>query len=803
MRRSLLISCLLAILALLLVGSAQGGPGSHRHLGSAGTSAGTPASSDAARALALQSDGKFVAAGFGSNKFALARYWPNGSRDRGFGVAGRVLTDIVGGDSEAVAAVALQRNGKVIAAGSASYPPMNTEWPVLARYRRDGRLDRTFGRNGIVQTHFRRVDGRNMFEAIHAVAIRRDGKIVAAGDSEAYDTACSPEGCAPTTGPFVLARFLPSGRLDRSFGSGGKVLTDVGSQSIDVAEALAVQRDGKLVVAGRRGSASGSQWKSDFVLLRYRTDGQLDPSFGNAGIVVTGFGAAAFDEAEAVALQGNGGIVAAGRSCPLPHGQTACRVAVARYLPDGRLDPSFAGGTVLLRFGSAGFNEASAVAIQRDGKIVVAGRSGHATGRRSRFALARFLLNGRLDRSFGAGGKVLTQVRRGRFGAVSALVLARRGKVLAAGQTGLGPYAPGDFALARYRRDGRLDRTFGKAGKVLTDFGPAERSPLPRRSASRRPTSEAAAPPHRGTLFATCAGQKAFTVRGDGSAYHRLRLGLTLPGVAFAPDGRRIAFARVRFTPTRVLVKVARADGTHERTVATVPPGRRGRPDWTRGLAWSPDSRSLAFTTFRGLWVARPDGARARLIAARHGAAAPVWSPRGDWIAFQRAYGRSETLTGVHDIYIVSPKGSSLRRVATVPGYGGEPVSWSPDGRRIVYQTKPDQARRNSTLRSLDLRTGAERVLGAGYRPAWSPRGDLIAFYVVKRAEWEIGVERPDGTGRRVLAKGPSWPVWSPAGDQIAFGAYYSRVMTVAVGGGAPRKIVPQRCQVDYLGWSR
>jgi uncharacterized delta-60 repeat protein len=192
---------------------------------------------------------------------------------------------------------------------------------------------------------------------------------------------------------------------------------------------------------------------------------------------VTGFGATAFDEAEAVALQGNGGIVAAGRSCPLPHGQTACQVAVARYLPDGRLDPSFAGGTVLLRVGGASFNEASAVAIQRGGKIVVAGRSGKATGRRSQFALARFLPSGRLDRSFGAGGTARTQIRRERFAAAAALVLARRGKLLVAGQTGLGPYAPGDFALARYRLDGRLDRTFGKGGKVLTDFGPAERSP--------------------------------------------------------------------------------------------------------------------------------------------------------------------------------------------------------------------------------------------------------------------------------------------------------------------------------------
>jgi uncharacterized delta-60 repeat protein len=445
--------------------------GAVAEFGLAGTAARTPASSDAANALVLQSNGKFVAAGSGSYKFALARYWPNGSLDRGFGVGGRVVTDIPGGDSEAVAAVAIQGNGKLVAAGEADYPPMNEAWTVLARYRRDGRLDRTFGRNGIVQTHFRHVPGRSMLEGAHAIALQRNGKIVAAGDSLAEDTACLGGVCAPTSDLFALVRYLPSGRLDRSFGSGGKVLTDFGSsQPIDVARALAlaVQSDGKLVLAGWR--CCDSDRNNDFALARYTPNGSLDKSFGTDGKVVTGFGPTAVAEAEAAALQGDGRIVAAGRSCALPHSLTSCRLAVARYLPDGKLDPSFAGGTVLLRFGSAGFNEASAVAIQQDGKIVVAGRSGHSTRRPSRFALARFLPNGRLDRSFGAGGRVLTQIRRGRFDAAAALVLARRGKILAAGQSGSGVSSPPDFALARYRRNGRLDPTFGKAGKLLTDF---------------------------------------------------------------------------------------------------------------------------------------------------------------------------------------------------------------------------------------------------------------------------------------------------------------------------------------------
>jgi uncharacterized delta-60 repeat protein len=460
--------------AVVVVAVGCAASGAIAEFGLAATSVRTSAS-DAALALALQSDGKFVAAGFGSYKFgpitfALARYWPNGSLDRGFGVGGRVLTDIAGGDSEEVDAVAIQRDGKLVAAGRAALP--HEWWPVLARYRRDGRLDRTFGHRGIVQTHFRRVDGLSMFEGAHAVALQRDGKIVVAGDSEAVDEQCPGGTCAPASDLFALARYLPSGRLDRSFGSGGKVLTDLGPEPIKAAT-LAVQSDGKLVLAGWSEAAPGSpRSMADFVLARYQPNGRLDPSFGNGGIVVTGFGPKAVDEAEAVALQRDGGIVAAGRSCVLPYARTACQLAVARYLRDGRLDPRFgAGGTVLLRFGSAGFNEASSVAIQQNGKIVVAGRSGQGTRRPSRFALARFLRNGRLDRSFGSGGRVLTQIRRGRFDAAAALVLVRRGKILAAGQSGLGPYSPGAFALARYRRDGQLDRTFGKAGKLLTHFG--------------------------------------------------------------------------------------------------------------------------------------------------------------------------------------------------------------------------------------------------------------------------------------------------------------------------------------------
>jgi uncharacterized delta-60 repeat protein len=235
------------------------------------------------------------------------------------------------------------------------------------------------------------------------------------------------------------------GDLDPSFGEGGKVTTDVGPGS-EMAAAIAIQADGKIVVAGRGGPFS------DFVLARYNTDGNLDPSFGIGGQVTTDFGGNN-DAASGVAIQADGKIVAAGSAAPE---SSCCQFALARYNTDGSLDPSFGtGGQVTTDFG--GLDEASGVAIQADGKIVVAGRGGPS----SDFALARYNADGTLDPSFGTGGQVTTDF--GGFGdAANGVAIQTDGKIVAAG-TG--------FALARYNTDGSLDPSFGTGGQVTTRGG--------------------------------------------------------------------------------------------------------------------------------------------------------------------------------------------------------------------------------------------------------------------------------------------------------------------------------------------
>jgi uncharacterized delta-60 repeat protein len=279
----------------------------------------------------------------------------------------------------------------------------------------------------------------------YALAIQRDGKIVAAGRS------------ARGGWRFALARYTASGKLDPSFGRGGKVLTDVGSAR-SFATGLTLQRDGKLVAAGRAGIGSTVVVALD----RYTTRGRLDPSFGSGGRVLTRFsplkrmGA----WANAVGIQQDGKLVAAGA---MSDNVAFGRFAIARYGSRGQLDRSYGGngGKVVARVGFDG--TAAAMAIQSDGKLVTTGTS--IVGDNLDIVLARFTTRGKLDPSFGVGGKVVPGF--GSSSSAAAVAVQADGKIVVAGSSS----ASGDFALARYTAGGKLDSSFGKGGKVVTNFG--------------------------------------------------------------------------------------------------------------------------------------------------------------------------------------------------------------------------------------------------------------------------------------------------------------------------------------------
>jgi len=380
--------------------------------------------SDVGRALAIQDDGRILLAGYCSADpwdVALARYLPDGSLDPSFGVGGLVTTDVQSSDDEA-AAVAIQPDGRIIVAGSTGYPHQQDF--LLIRYHGDGSLDASFGVNGVVTT-----DLGATLEAVYAIRLQPDGRVVAAGFSRV--------GLGDAN--FALARYNADGSLDTGFGNCGTVITSF-TNSDDVADAVVIQPDGKIVAAGSTGGPA-----PDFGLARYRADGTLDATFDDDGKVVTDFTGGA-DIIYGLTLQPDGRIVAAG-FCE-QGGERGRDFALARYHADGALDPAFGnGGLAATDFGST-TEFGTGIAVQRDGRIVVAGASDRP-GTRYDFTVARYLPDGTLDAEFGAGGWVSTDFLLSGNDVGQAVALQPDGKIVAGGWAYGGPRLH-DFALARY-----------------------------------------------------------------------------------------------------------------------------------------------------------------------------------------------------------------------------------------------------------------------------------------------------------------------------------------------------------------
>jgi uncharacterized delta-60 repeat protein len=300
-----------------------------------------------------------------------------------------------------------------------------------------GDLDLTFSGDGKQRTDF----GLGFSRA--AATVRQpDGKIVAVGVVQigaAYD------------GDFALARYNPDGSLDTSFSGDGRQKTDFGG-GFDFANGVALQENGKIVVVGD--SNSGAE--TDFALARYNPNGSLDPSFSGDGRQTTNFGGT--DQANGVALQANGKIVAGGRGLG--------DFALARYNPNGSLDPSFSGDGRQTTDFVGGFDQANGVALQAGGKIVAVGDSNSGAGTTGDFALARYNPNGSLDPSFSGDGRQRTNF--GGTDQANGVALQAGGKIVAVGRGGAGA---GDFALARYNPNGSLDPSFSGDGRQRTNFG--------------------------------------------------------------------------------------------------------------------------------------------------------------------------------------------------------------------------------------------------------------------------------------------------------------------------------------------
>jgi uncharacterized delta-60 repeat protein len=326
----------------------------------------TISTNDQAFAAAIQPDGKILAAGSGYSSFVLARYNPDGSLDNSFGNGG--TTTALGGTSYGSAhAIRIQPDGKIVLAGYANDAAGNQRF-ALARFNSNGTLDSGFGSGGSVITSFESPPAEDLS---YGVGVQTDGKIVAGGVAVYLVS-------GNLSASFAASRYNPNGGLDLSFGSLGRTTANVGGGTIDIGYTIAIQPDGKILVAGGAGlggapgPAGGNQNVNSFLaLVRFNTNGSLDTAFGSGGSVITQVGPYS-DFATTMALQPDGEILVAGAS------QNALYQYFAlRYNPDGSVDNSFgSSGAAVLNFGSGTNEFAYGLAFDASGRALLAGDAG-------------------------------------------------------------------------------------------------------------------------------------------------------------------------------------------------------------------------------------------------------------------------------------------------------------------------------------------------------------------------------------------------------------------------------------------
>jgi uncharacterized delta-60 repeat protein len=398
-----------------------------------------------ANAVLIQPDGKIVVAGNvlvgGDADFAVARFTPDGTLDNTFGGDGRVTIGLGGWESGT--SIARQADGKLVVAGSSEQGLISGDFDfAIARLNSDGTLDSSFDGDGKVTSDLGEEDLGS------AVFIQPDGKIVVVGDrnSDLVD------GLAEEA---IVARYHPDGSLDESFAGDG--VSQIGSLSGQIVDG-ALQPDGKILLLGYHTSPDGD---TKMALYRLNPDGSTDSTLNGDGDALIDFGGR--DRGTALALQPDGRIIAYGS-------RNSAFVALVRLWPDGTFDT---GGQQTLGFADPLFGLGSdevayGVAVQSDGKIVVAGEVINPNGTESDVGLARFLPNGQLDTSFGDQGRVWFGF--GKYDVARAVALQPDGKIVIAGFSKPFGSVAANFLVARFNPDGTLDHTFALLGFNVVDF---------------------------------------------------------------------------------------------------------------------------------------------------------------------------------------------------------------------------------------------------------------------------------------------------------------------------------------------
>ena len=443
--------------------------------------------------------------------------------------AGKVSTDIGSGDDSA-AAMTRQPDGKVLLAGTC-YNGTNNDFCV-ARYTPSGTLDTTWNGTGKVITAI-----GSGGDTASAMTLQPDGKVLLAGQ-------CDSNGHYE----FCAARYNASGTLDTTWNGTGKVITTI-SGAWDSAHAITLQPDGKVLLAGRCYTSPST----DFCATRYNANGTLDTTWNGTGKVITDIGIVS-GSAAAVTVQPDGKVLLAGY-CYNGGNNEYC---ATRYNANGTLDTTWNGtGRVITAMGG-GDGTASAMTLQPDGKVLLAGTCS------SDFCAARYNANGSLDTSWNGTGKLLTAIGSG-YDSAGAITLQPDGKVLLAGYCYNG--TNDDFCAARYNSNGTLDTSWNSTGKVITAIGSSDDTST---AMTLQPDGRVlvAGNCRNGTYTEFCVARYdggpfgyqncKLDIDGDGSVLattdmligNRVALGITgsavVNGVAFAPTATRNTWPLIR-----------------------------------------------------------------------------------------------------------------------------------------------------------------------------------------------------------------------------------------------------------------
>lgn len=369
--------------------------------------------------ILIQQDGKIVAVGstnipgpFSQSEICIVRYNPDGTLDTSFDTDGKVITQLSSGGNEEGNAVAIQSDGKIVVVGQS--PGTIYDEIIILRFNTNGSLDSTFGNNGLVIADINSKD-----DVSFDVLIQPDGKIVITastrfGTTESFLLRYNIDGSLDntfgntgvgwiqdalarkmaihsdgkivvacpyligSTGVFYTVRFDTSGNYDNSYGTTGKIITDITS-GVDQATCISIQGDGKIIAAG----SSSDGTNHSFSLVRYNSDGSIDETFSDDGIVITPIGSSNAI-INSIDIQSDGKIVATGYAAM--NGNTI-NIAIVRYNSNGSLDNTFGSNGILTPSIGTSSSQGQSVLIQQNGKILV---GGSASKSNQDFMLARF-----------------------------------------------------------------------------------------------------------------------------------------------------------------------------------------------------------------------------------------------------------------------------------------------------------------------------------------------------------------------------------------------------------------------------